>query len=96
MTSNCLGCKYTYIFIYFIHTLSLTQYFISVFLPAFMLEIARLSPSELAVILFSGKVWDAITDPIVGYIVSKTSTRFGKLRPWYFSNSDLNKITRLI
>lgn len=53
------------------------------FLPTFMLEIAGLRPRELSLILFYGKFWDAITDPVIGYIVSKTNTKWGKLRPWY-------------
>lgn len=29
-----------------------------------------------------GKGWDAVTDPLIGFFVNKTNTRFGKLRPW--------------
>lgn len=60
----------------------MTSNCLGLFLPTFMLEIAGLRPRELSLILFYGKFWDAITDPAIGYIVSKTNTKWGKLRPW--------------
>ncbi len=30
-----------------------------------------------------GRVWDAVTDPVVGYLTQKTHTRWGRFRPWY-------------
>ena len=42
----------------------------------------QLDPVYVLIIVFSGRVWDAITDPVVGYLTSLTKTRFGRLRPW--------------
>lgn len=42
----------------------------------------QLDPTYVLIIVFSGRVWDAITDPVVGYLCSITRTRFGRLRPW--------------
>ncbi|XP_064624351.1 sodium-dependent lysophosphatidylcholine symporter 1-B-like isoform X1 [Lineus longissimus] len=55
---------------------------IGFFIPVFLLEVANLNPFYVSVIVLTGKAWDAITDPIVGYLVSRTNTRFGKMRPW--------------
>ncbi|PKU31544.1 sodium-dependent lysophosphatidylcholine symporter 1 [Limosa lapponica baueri] len=42
-----------------------------------------LDPFYASIILFLGRAWDAITDPMVGFFISKTSwTRFGRLMPW--------------
>ncbi|KFW12016.1 Major facilitator superfamily domain-containing protein 2A, partial [Fulmarus glacialis] len=42
-----------------------------------------LDPFYASIILFVGRAWDAITDPMVGFFISKTSwTRFGRLMPW--------------
>lgn len=60
----------------------LTSNCIGLFVPTFLLEIAGLRPKYLSIILFMGKFWDAVTDPLVGCIVFKTNTRFGKMRPW--------------
>ncbi|KFM05525.1 Major facilitator superfamily domain-containing protein 2A, partial [Aptenodytes forsteri] len=43
----------------------------------------QLDPFYASIILFVGRAWDAITDPMVGFFISKTSwTRFGRLMPW--------------
>lgn len=60
----------------------LTSNAIGLFISTFLLEIAGLRPSDLSIILLYGKVWDAFTDPLVGYACSKTNTKFGRLRPW--------------
>lgn len=60
----------------------MTSNCLGLFIPTFLLEIAGLRPKDLSVVLFYGKIWDAFTDPLIGYVVSKTDTKFGKLRPW--------------
>ncbi|KAK3089836.1 hypothetical protein FSP39_006949 [Pinctada imbricata] len=60
----------------------ITNTVINFFLSIFLLEVAEISPSYVSIIVFGGKVWDAITDPTCGYLVNKTNTRLGKLRPW--------------
>ena len=51
----------------------LTFYFVSVFgIP---------SEAVTAMIFFMG-LWDAFNDPLMGSIVDRTRTRYGKLRPY--------------
>ncbi|KAF1405281.1 Sodium-dependent lysophosphatidylcholine symporter 1, partial [Spheniscus magellanicus] len=53
------------------------------FLQIYLLDVAQLDPFYASIILFVGRAWDAITDPMVGFFISKTSwTRFGRLMPW--------------
>eukprot|EP00075_Anas_platyrhynchos_P039793 XP_027329046.1 uncharacterized protein LOC101804470 isoform X3 [Anas platyrhynchos] len=43
----------------------------------------ELEPFHASLILFLGRAWDAVTDPAVGFLVSKSPRRkFGKLIPW--------------
>ncbi|XP_025110709.1 sodium-dependent lysophosphatidylcholine symporter 1-B-like isoform X3 [Pomacea canaliculata] len=60
----------------------MTSTVIGFFLNIFLLEVAEVKPSYVAVVLFSGKAWDAVTDPACGYLVQRTSSRWGKMRPW--------------
>ncbi|XP_078593931.1 sodium-dependent lysophosphatidylcholine symporter 1-B-like [Branchiostoma floridae x Branchiostoma japonicum] len=60
----------------------MTNNVIGFFISIFLLEVAQIRPAYASVILFGGRAWDAITDPLVGFLVSKTNTRWGKLRPW--------------
>ena len=43
----------------------------------------QLDPIYVMVISVAGYIWDAVTDPVIGYLTLLTNTRFGRLRPWY-------------
>lgn len=67
----------------------ITNTVINFFLSIFLLEVAELRPSYVAIIVFGGKVWDAITDPLCGYFVNRTRTRFGQFKPWILLSTPL-------
>ncbi|XP_053563279.1 sodium-dependent lysophosphatidylcholine symporter 1 isoform X2 [Bombina bombina] len=53
------------------------------FLQIFLLDVVQMSPFYASIILFTGRAWDAITDPLVGFFVSKSSWNgLGRLIPW--------------
>ncbi|XP_036803560.1 sodium-dependent lysophosphatidylcholine symporter 1 isoform X3 [Oncorhynchus mykiss] len=53
------------------------------FLQIFLLDVVQMGAFYASLILFLGRAWDAITDPLVGYMVIKSGrTRIGKLIPW--------------
>uniref|UniRef100_A0A8D0AAN9 MFSD2 lysolipid transporter A, lysophospholipid b n=1 Tax=Sander lucioperca TaxID=283035 RepID=A0A8D0AAN9_SANLU len=41
------------------------------FLQIYLLDVAQLDPFYASIILFVGRAWDAITDPTVGFLVSR-------------------------
>ena len=48
----------------------------------FYTDVFGLSASAAAAILLWPKLWDACFDPIMGVLADRTSTRWGKFRPW--------------
>ncbi|XP_010873830.1 sodium-dependent lysophosphatidylcholine symporter 1 [Esox lucius] len=53
------------------------------FLQIFLLDVVQMEAFYASLILFLGRAWDAMTDPLVGYMVTKSGrTRIGKLIPW--------------
>ncbi|MDD2960188.1 MAG: glycoside-pentoside-hexuronide (GPH):cation symporter [Lachnospiraceae bacterium] len=40
----------------------------------------------------SARVFDAFNDPLMGIVVEKTNTRFGKFRPWIFTGTVTNAL----
>lgn len=43
----------------------------------------KVDPSHVSVIVFGGKLWYAMTDPVCGYLVNRTkSSSWGKYKPW--------------
>jgi len=55
---------------------------LSLYYLAFLMYVAGLSPWMAGLVTGIGKVWDGITDPIMGVIVDRTKTRLGSCRPW--------------
>lgn len=49
-----------------------------------------LSATFVGLILMVARVFDAVNDPVMGIIVAKTNSRFGRFRPWLFTGTVLN------
>uniref|UniRef100_A0A3Q2YRN1 MFSD2 lysolipid transporter A, lysophospholipid b n=1 Tax=Hippocampus comes TaxID=109280 RepID=A0A3Q2YRN1_HIPCM len=53
-----------------------------------------LDPFYASIILFVGRAWDAVTDPTVGFLVSRSPwTRFGRMMPWIALSTPLAVIS---
>uniref|UniRef100_A0A8C7HKC1 MFSD2 lysolipid transporter A, lysophospholipid b n=1 Tax=Oncorhynchus kisutch TaxID=8019 RepID=A0A8C7HKC1_ONCKI len=60
------------------------------FLQIYLLDVAQLDPFYASIILFVGRAWDAITDPTIGFLVSRSPwTRFGRMLPWILFSTPL-------
>ena len=55
-------------------------------------DIMGVSAVAMGVILFIARIFDAFNDPIMGIIVAKTKTKWGKFRPWLFIGTLTNAI----
>lgn len=55
-------------------------------------DILGVSAIAMGVILMAARVFDAFNDPIMGVLVAKTRTRFGKFRPWLLIGTLLNSV----
>uniref|UniRef100_A0A673BG84 Major facilitator superfamily domain containing 2B n=1 Tax=Sphaeramia orbicularis TaxID=375764 RepID=A0A673BG84_9TELE len=53
------------------------------FLQIYLLDVAQINAFQASMVLFIGKAWGAVTDPIVGFFITKTRwTKIGRLMPW--------------
>ena len=57
------------------------------FLLFFFTDVVGLSPGMAGGILLVGKVWDAINDPLVGWLSDRTHSRWGRRFPWIFGGA---------
>jgi len=50
--------------------------------PKFSTDELLIAPSVMGAILFAARFWDAISDPMAGYLSDRTRTAFGRRRSW--------------
>ncbi len=55
-------------------------------------DILGVSAVAMGVILLVARIFDAFNDPLMGVIVEKTKTRWGKFRPWLMIGTLLNAV----
>lgn len=55
---------------------------VSSFLMFFLTDVYGISPMATGTMLMIGRIWDGLNDPLMGFIVEGTRTRWGKLRPY--------------
>ncbi|WP_105616504.1 MFS transporter [Vallitalea okinawensis] len=55
---------------------------ILMFLLFFYTDVFGISAASAAILFLVARVWDAINDPIMGAVIDRTHTRWGKFRPY--------------
>ena len=55
-------------------------------------DIMGVSAWVMGIILLIARVFDAFNDPLMGVLVAKTKTKFGKFRPWLFIGTLTNAV----
>lgn len=48
----------------------------------FLTDVARLNPALAGLTIIVGGVWDAVNDPLIGWLSDRTRTRWGRRRPY--------------
>ena len=54
----------------------------SYFLPFFYSNVFGLGLGDAAILMLVTRIWDAVSDPMMGIIADRTQTRWGKYRPY--------------
>jgi GPH family glycoside/pentoside/hexuronide:cation symporter len=65
---------------------------VSIAYPMLNMEL-EISPTKIALILMSLRLWDGLADPVMGWISDNTRTRWGRRRPYIFIGAILAAIT---
>ena len=65
---------------------------ISGFLMYYYNTVLGVSATFIGILFMGARIFDAFNDPLMGVIVEKTNTRFGKFRPWIVTGTLLNAL----
>ncbi len=53
------------------------------FITYFYTDVFGITARAAATMFLIGRIWDAVNDPIMGYIADRTNTKWGKFRPFF-------------
>ena len=56
----------------------------SIYLMKFSTDVLLIAPAVMGAMLAASRLWDAVSDPLVGYFSDRTHSRFGRRRIWMF------------
>lgn len=60
---------------------------INFYFMKFSTDVLLIGPATMGLIFLVSRVWDAVSDPLVGYWGDRTRTRLGRRRPWMFASA---------
>ena len=55
---------------------------LSLYVMKFSTDVLLIAPVVMGLIFSASRIWDAVSDPIVGYLSDRTRNRFGRRRTW--------------
>ena len=57
---------------------------IGLYLMKFATDVLLIAPAAMGTIFGLSRIWDAVSDPVAGYLSDRTNHRTGRRRPWIF------------
>lgn len=56
----------------------------AIYLMKFSTDVLLIAPGIMGTILAASRLWDGVSDPVVGYLSDNANSRFGRRRVWMF------------
>ncbi|MDZ7670123.1 MAG: MFS transporter [Gammaproteobacteria bacterium] len=59
---------------------------LGLYVMKFSTDVLLIAPAAMGMIFAASRIWDAISDPIVGYLSDRTQSRLGRRRTWLLAS----------
>jgi len=60
---------------------------VGMYLLKYSTDVLLIPPAVIGLVFGLSRFWDAVTDPVVGYLSDRTRSRFGRRRPWMVASA---------
>lgn len=54
------------------------------YLMKFSTDVLLIAPAAMGLLIAGSRLWDAVSDPLAGYLSDRTNSRFGRRRSWMY------------
>jgi GPH family glycoside/pentoside/hexuronide:cation symporter len=59
---------------------------VGLYLMKYATDVLLIPPVAMGTIFFAARIWDAVSDPVAGYLSDRTRTSLGRRRPWLLAS----------
>jgi GPH family glycoside/pentoside/hexuronide:cation symporter len=81
-----LGASVLATYAYPVVGVSFLTFLFSAYFFKFATDTLLLAPAAMGLIYAAARIWDAVSDPMAGYLSDRTRTRLGRRRPWLLAS----------
>jgi sugar (glycoside-pentoside-hexuronide) transporter len=60
---------------------------VNIYLLKFTTDVLLVAPATMGLLFGLSRLWDAVADPIVGFLTDRTRSRHGRRRPWILASA---------
>ena len=76
--------------------LAFSSLLISLYLMKFATDVLLVAPGVMGMLFGISRLWDAVSDPIAGFLSDRTRSRLGRRRSWMLASAPVLAITTLM